>query len=188
MRDLRDVTDSFPGNRVLIGETYLPNVHELEKWYGANHDELQMPMDMQMGFINKLDVNQFRHRINEVEHDIGDNEPLLVFDNHDNPRMDMRYGDGKHDVEIQRMLATILFATRSTAMMYYGDETRDEDHAAHSRGGREGPGGPDGLANRRKAATASARRCSGMARPRLDSPASDKPWLAGAGHVQNGER
>ena len=32
MRDLRDVTDSFRGNRVLIGETYLPNVHELEKW------------------------------------------------------------------------------------------------------------------------------------------------------------
>ena len=122
MRDLRDVTDSFPGNRVLIGETYLPNVHELEKWYGANHDELQMPMDMQVGFINKLDANQFRDRINEVEHDIGDNQPLLVFDNHDNPRMDMRYGDGMHDVDIQRMLATVLFATRSTALMYYGDE------------------------------------------------------------------
>jgi alpha-glucosidase len=122
MRDLRDVTDSFPGNRVLIGETYLPNVQELEKWYGANHDELQLPMDMQVGFINKLDVNQFRDRINEVEHDIGDNQPLLVFDNHDNPRMDMRYGDGKHDVDIQRMLATILFATRGAAMMYYGDE------------------------------------------------------------------
>jgi alpha-glucosidase len=122
MRDLRDVTDGFPGNRVLIGETYLPNIQELQKWYGANHDELQLPMDMQVGFMNKLDVNQFRERINEVEHDIDDNQPLLVFDNHDNPRMDMRYGDGKHDVEIQRMLATILFATRSTALMYYGDE------------------------------------------------------------------
>jgi alpha-glucosidase len=122
MRDLRDVTNGFPGNRVLIGETYLPNVQELQKWYGANHDELQLPMDMQVGFINKLDVNQFRERINEVEHDIGDNQPLLIFDNHDNPRMDARYGDGKHDVEIQRMLATILFTTRSTALMYYGDE------------------------------------------------------------------
>ncbi len=122
MRDLRDVTDGFPGNRVLIGETYLPNIQELQKWYGANHDELQLPMDMQVGFMNKLDVNQFRDRINEVEHDIDDNQPLLVFDNHDNPRMDMRYGDGKHDVEIQRMLATVLFATRSTALMYYGDE------------------------------------------------------------------
>jgi alpha-glucosidase len=122
MRDLRDVTNGFPGNRVLIGETYLPNIQELKKWYGANHDELQMPMDMQIGFINKLDVNEFRQRIDEVEHDIDDNQPLLVFDNHDNPRMDARYGDGRHDVEIQRMLATILFATRGTALMYYGDE------------------------------------------------------------------
>ena len=122
MRDLRDVTNGFPGNRVLIGETYLPNIQELQKWYGANHDELQLPMDMQVGFINKLDVNEFRERIGEVEHDIDDNQPMLVFDNHDNPRMDMRYGDGKHNVDIQRMLATILFATRSTALMYYGDE------------------------------------------------------------------
>ncbi|HEX6771613.1 MAG TPA: alpha-glucosidase [Acidobacteriaceae bacterium] len=122
MRDLRKVTNSFPGHRVLIGETYLPNVQELEKWYGANHDELQLPMDMQVGFINKLDVNLFRQRINEAEHDIDGNQPLFVFDNHDNPRMDMRYGDGRHNEEIERMLSTILFATRSTAMMYYGDE------------------------------------------------------------------
>jgi len=122
MRDLRKVTNSFPGNRVLIGETYLPNIQELQKWYGESHDELQLPMDMQVGFLNKLDVNAFRQRIDEVEHDIDDNQPLLVFDNHDNPRMDMRYGDGKHNVAIERMLATILFATRSTALMYYGDE------------------------------------------------------------------
>ncbi|MGA9718712.1 MAG: alpha-glucosidase [Acidobacteriaceae bacterium] len=122
MRDLRTVTNSFPGNRVLIGETYLPNIQELQKWYGENHDELQLPMDMQVGFINKLDVIEFRRRIDEVEHDIGNNQPLLVFDNHDNPRMDMRYGDGRHNTAIERMLSTILFATRSTALMYYGDE------------------------------------------------------------------
>ena len=70
MRDLRDVTNGFPGNRVLIGETYLPNIQELNKWYGANHDELQMPMDMQIGFINKLDVNEFRqsHRRSGARH------------------------------------------------------------------------------------------------------------------------
>ena len=66
---------------------------------------------------------------------IGDNEPLLVFDNHDNPRIDARYGDGVHDLDIQRMLATILFASRDTSLFYYGDEigmkttppTRKED-------------------------------------------------------------
>ena len=47
---------------------------------------------------------------------------LLLFDNHDNPRLDMRYGDGVHDEDIQRVLATILFASRGAALFYYGDE------------------------------------------------------------------
>jgi alpha-glucosidase len=36
--------------------------------------------------------------------------------------MAARYGDGVHDDAIQRMLATLLFTTKSAAMMYYGDE------------------------------------------------------------------
>ncbi len=123
MRDLRKVVSSYPGNRVLIGETYLPNVQELYKWYGGDaHNELQLPMDFRVGMLNKLDANEFRKRINEAEHDIGNNQPLFVFDNHDNPRLDVRYGDGKHNVEIEKMLATILFGTRAASMMYYGDE------------------------------------------------------------------
>jgi len=67
-------------------------------------------------------VNTFRTRINEVETQIGGNEPLLVFDNHDNPRLDARYGDGVHNLDIERMLATVLFASSDTALFYYGDE------------------------------------------------------------------
>jgi alpha-glucosidase len=119
---LRVVTDSFPGQRVLIGETYMPNVAELAKMYGAKNDELQLPMDTQIGMINKLDVSTFRQKILEAETGLNGNLPLLVFDNHDNPRMDVRYGDGVHDVDIQRVLSTILFTTRGVALMYYGDE------------------------------------------------------------------
>ena len=123
MRRLRKLSDSFPGNRVLIGETYLPNVQELDKWYGgAKHDELHMPMDMQVGFLNKLDVNAMRIRISDAENNIDGNQPLFVFDNHDNVRSLNRYGDGKHDLDIARGLATVLLATRSTALMYYGEE------------------------------------------------------------------
>jgi alpha-glucosidase len=177
MRDLRDVTNGFPGNRVLIGETYLPNIQELQKWYGANHDELQLPMDMQVGFINKLDVNEFRQRIDEVEHDIDGNQPMLVFDNHDNPRMDMRYGDGKHNVDIQRMLATILFATRSTALMYYGDEigmkttppTRIEDV--------KDPVGRTGWPNE-KGRDGERTPMQWDGSPEAGFTKSDKPWLS----------
>jgi len=123
IKRLRAMIDSYPGDRVLIGETYLPNVEELDKWYGgAKHDELQLPMDMQVGFERKLDANEFRRRIADAETKLHGNQPLFVFDNHDNPRTAARYGDGVHDQAINKMLATILFTTRSTALMYYGDE------------------------------------------------------------------
>ena len=123
MRRLRSAVDKFPDQRVLIGETYLPNIQELDKWYGgAKHNELHLPMDMQVGFINKLDVNLFRQRISEAETKIEGNQPLFVFDNHDNIRSWNRYGDGVHDDLIARLLATMLFTTRSTALMYYGQE------------------------------------------------------------------
>jgi alpha-glucosidase len=129
-------SDKFPGTRVLIGETYLPNIAELAKQYGQpGKPEFQLPMDTQVGFINKLDVATFRDKLNDVETQIGDNTPLLVFDNHDNPRLDARYGDGVHDTDIQRVISTMLFASRGTALFYYGDEigmkttppTRKED-------------------------------------------------------------
>jgi alpha-glucosidase len=113
----------YPGDRVLIGETYLPNTAELDKWYGgAKKDELQLPMDMIVGFSNKLDANMFRARLSEVETQVHGSQPLLVFDNHDNIRSWERYGDGVHDVAIAKILATMLFTTRATALMYYGEE------------------------------------------------------------------
>jgi alpha-glucosidase len=129
-------SDKFPGTRVLIGETYLPNIAELAKQYGSpDKPEFQLPMDTQVGFINKLDVAAFRAKLNDVETQIGGHTPLLVFDNHDNARLDSRYGDGVHDTDIQRVISTMLFASRGTALFYYGDEigmkttppTRKED-------------------------------------------------------------
>lgn len=122
LRELRQVTDSFPGQRVLIGETYTSSIEGLRAMYGQKNDELQLPMNTQVGWINKLDVAAFRKRINEAETGIGGHVPLLLFDNHDNHRLDLRYGDGVHDTEIQRMLSTVLFATRGAVLMYYGDE------------------------------------------------------------------
>ena len=122
MRQLRKVVDSYPGNRVLIGETYLPNIQQQLLWYGAHNDELQLPMDMQVGFLNKLDAGKFRAKINQAETELNGNMPLFVFDNHDNARSWDRYGDGKHNAAIARIIATMLLTTRSTAMMYYGQE------------------------------------------------------------------
>ena len=141
MQEMRAHADTFnsakfPDTRVLIGETYLPNIAALAEQYGtAEKPEFHLPMDTQLGFINKLDVALFRAKLTDVETKIGGNEPLLVFDNHDNARLDLRYGDGVHDTDIQRAISTVLFASRGTALFYYGDElgmkttppTRKED-------------------------------------------------------------
>ncbi len=127
MQEMRRVADefdsnAFPGKRVLIGETYLPNVAELAKQYGPpGKPEFELPMDTQVGFINKLDVAAFRASLDDAEHRLNGHTPLLVFDNHDNPRLDVRYGDGVHNTDIQRVIATILFASRGASLFYYGD-------------------------------------------------------------------
>jgi alpha-glucosidase len=128
--------NEFPGTRVMIGETYLPNIAELAKMYGpAGKPEFHLPMDTQVGFINKLDAATFRAKLTDAESGMGDHVPLLLFDNHDNQRLQARYGDGAHDTEIQRALSTVLFLSRGAAQFYYGDEigmlttppTRKED-------------------------------------------------------------
>ena len=121
LKRMRKVINEYPG-RMLIGETYLPNTTELAKMYGPNHDELQLPMDMNLGITNKLDASIFREKINDAETKLNGNTPLFVFDNHDNPRMAARYGDGVHDEAIEKMLGTVLFTTKAAALMYYGDE------------------------------------------------------------------
>jgi len=127
LRELRRVTDEFPG-RVLIGETYLPNVQELLKMYGPRNDELQLPMDMQVGMTNSLSVADFRARLHEAEEQLGGREPLLVFDNHDNIRSWNRYGRAGYEMAIAKLLAALLLTPRATVLLYYGQEIGMENN------------------------------------------------------------
>lgn len=142
MRRMRSMVEQYPANkypgeRVLIGETYLENVTDIDRWYGgAKKDELQLPMDMLLGFSGAtLDAARMRKQIVDIETGVHGSQPLLVFDNHDNSRSWDRFGDGVHDAQIAKMIATLLLTTRSTALMYYGEElgmttstpTRKED-------------------------------------------------------------
>ena len=133
LRRMRKLVDSYPGNRVLVGETYVANIGDLNALYGGDkHDLLHMPMDFKVGMLNHLDASGFRKNINEAETMLGTNHPLFVFDNHDNPRMDRyckaeamdtgRDATPEECVAIQKMLSALLFTSRATALMYYGDE------------------------------------------------------------------
>jgi alpha-glucosidase len=123
VRRLRAMTDRYPGDRVLIGETYLRKTADLDAWYGgARHDELQLPMDTLLGLGDRLDARTFRQHLSEAESELHGSQPLYVFDNHDNRRSWDRYGDGVHDAAIARIIATLLLTTRAAALMYQGEE------------------------------------------------------------------
>jgi alpha-glucosidase len=128
---LRKVADEH--GAVLIGETYTDDITELKKYYGAHSDELQMPMDLMFGMVNKLSAPEFRRQIAAVDGAGG--WPVFVIGNHDNPRSYDRYGDGQHNDQIAKLMAGLYLTLRGTAIMYYGEEigmtnndpTRKED-------------------------------------------------------------
>jgi alpha-glucosidase len=123
LRRMRAMIARYKGDRVLIGETYLPKIADLDRWYGGDqHDELQLPMDMQVGMLNRLDAAEFRQRIEDVETRVHGSQPLLVFDNHDQIRSWDRYGDGVHNEAIAKLIAALLLTCRDTALLYQGQE------------------------------------------------------------------
>jgi alpha-glucosidase len=132
IRRMRAMVDRYPGNRVLIGETYLATTAELDRWYGGErHDELHLPMDMLVGFGAgaKFDAGYFRRTLGEVETQVHGSQPLLVFDNHDNVRSIDRFGDGVHDIARAKVLAAVLLLPRAAAMTYYGAPLGMRTHA-----------------------------------------------------------
>jgi alpha-glucosidase len=123
IRRMRAMIDSYPGERLLIGETYVARTAELDPWYGgARHDELQLPMDTLVGLGKRLDADLFRRLLTEMQTELHGSQPLLVFDNHDQVRSWDRFGDGVHNAEIARVVATLLLTSRSAALLYQGEE------------------------------------------------------------------
>jgi alpha-glucosidase len=122
LRELRSLVDSYAGHPVLISEADEPNITELTKMYGAKLDEVQLPMDFQIADVNQLSAPKFRKLLDEVEHNSAGGQPHYFFSNHDQPRQRDRYGDGKHNDQIAKLMAALLLLPRATPQMYYGEE------------------------------------------------------------------
>ena len=135
MREMRTVVDSFPGDPVLISEADEPTIADLVRQYGTNDDEIQLPMDFQVADVNRLSAPEFRKLLDEIEFNALEGQPYFFFSNHDQSRTWDRYGDGVHNDQIAKLMATLLLTTRATPQMYYGEElgmrtttpTRKED-------------------------------------------------------------
>jgi alpha-glucosidase len=130
LRGLRKIADK--SGAVLIGETWTKDVSQLRQYYGDHGDELQMPMDLMFTQL-KFSAPVFREHVAAV--DAAGGWPVYVISNHDIARAYDRYGDGRHNDEIAKVMAALYLTLRGTPVMYYGEEigmkttppTRKED-------------------------------------------------------------
>ena len=122
MRELRAIVDSFPGDRVLLGESNIASIADLRKVYGAHRDEINLPMDFLYSGVKTLNAGVFKARIDDAETALDGAPPVLFFSNHDSSRQATRFGDGVHDDAIARLTAAMTLTLRGTALVYYGEE------------------------------------------------------------------
>lgn len=124
LQRLRKVADEY--NAVLIGETWTNDIAQLKAYYGQGGNEVNMPMDFMFTMVNKLSPPDFRKQIQWVDSSGG--WPVYVLSNHDIRRVYDRYGDGQHNDQIAKLMASLYLTLRGTAVMYYGEEIGMENN------------------------------------------------------------
>ena len=122
MRGLRRITDSFPGDRVMLGESNIATIEGLRAVYGKHLDEVNLPMDFLYAGVRTLDAGTFKARIDDAETRLDGAPPVLFFSNHDSVRQATKFADGVNDDRIARLTAAMTLTARGTALVYYGEE------------------------------------------------------------------
>jgi len=115
VRSMRATLDKY-GERVLIGEIYLP-VPQLMTYYGTNGDGANMPFNFQLlnAAWNAADIGRM---VSDYDRALPEHAwPNWVLCNHDNPRVASRLGAAQ-----ARVAAVLLLTLRGTPTLYYGDE------------------------------------------------------------------
>jgi len=114
--EMRALADSY-GERVLIGEIFLPN-HRHARWYGTpERPQVHLPFNFQL-VENDWDAATLRRVIVDYEASLpAHGWPNWVFGSHDAPRIAARIGENQ-----ARVAAMLLLTLRGTPTLYQGDE------------------------------------------------------------------
>jgi alpha-glucosidase len=109
---------------VLIGEIWVPTIEKLMPYYGPQNDEVQLPFNFFFFTeVKRLDAAGFRAVVERSERALNARPTTYVLSNHDDLRRAWsRYGDGKHNDEIAKLLAVMLLTLRGSPFFYYGEE------------------------------------------------------------------
>jgi len=83
-------------------------------------------MDFMFTTVDKLSPPEFRRQIAQV--DSAGGWPVFVISNHDKVRSYNRYGDGKNNDAIAKLMGAFYLTLRGTPIMYYGEEIGMENN------------------------------------------------------------
>lgn len=139
LRRLRALVDTYPGERVLVGEAYLPTIREIAAYYGQG-DELHLAFNFPL--LEAPWASAAWQRCLEetaTECDPISAWPAWALANHDRPRQRTRYESEAR----ARVAALLLLTLRGTAFLYAGEELGLEDAIIPPERVRD-PGGRDG--------------------------------------------
>jgi len=124
--ELRKATSNYLGQRILIGDVdpTLPSSPQQRTYKAPDTQTAQLLLDASLGPVATLDPAAIRSAIESTENIAlaGHAIPLLATDGPAFQRSMSRYGDGQHNLDIAKLLATILFTTRAQPLLYYGQE------------------------------------------------------------------
>lgn len=117
MRELRALVDSYPGDRVLIGED------EDVAFHGSGDDELHLVFNFPLMRAERLDPAHIRANQQERLAALPAGAwPCNTLGNHDSPRVWSRYGDGRHNDALARVHLALLLTLKGTPFLYNGEE------------------------------------------------------------------
>ena len=140
IRAMRRLVDTYPGDRVLVGETALPGTGWVAPYYGDG-DELHLAFNFAVTHA-PWEAGAWNRRIERVVEELGPRRawPTWVLSNHDVPRHRTRYGGSEGRA---RAAAVAYLTQRGTPVLYAGEELGLEDSAVPPNrivdpGGRDG--------------------------------------------------
>jgi glycosidase len=85
-------------------------------------DSSQLQIDSRLAAMPKLDAAGLRQALESSAKPSPESTPVPETDGPGRQRSFDRYGDGTHDVEIAKLLATALLASRGAPLLYFGQE------------------------------------------------------------------
>jgi alpha-glucosidase len=139
LRGIRGLLDSYPDDRMMVGEVYLLSTKKVATYYGQG-DELHLAFNFPP-LYTPWDAAKWAHRIDRVVEELDpiDAWPTWVLSNHDNARHRTRHGSEAR----ARAAAVLLLTLRGTPFLYMGEELGLEDAVVPTDRVVD-PGGRDG--------------------------------------------